>query len=133
MSNELSERVCRKMGIEPIHWIVTCTDEDGTPYRGMFKEPKWFESLRQSKDFTSTPAYPNLLTDEWAGKLLAMLAARGIKKVELKWYDDGEVHCLICKHPWLCGSRTISDGFEDVAKTLAEAVCRAIDAMPEGA
>lgn len=70
--------------------------------------------------------YPNLLTEEWAGRLLAMLAARRIE-FEL---NHAILHNLTPESGnW--GIRILPKRIDYCADTLAEAVCRAIDAMPE--
>lgn len=103
-SNELSERVCRKMGIEP----------------EVYEGPHGKSHDRQH-------VYPDLLTPEWAGKLLVMLAARGVE-YELV---HASLHNLT-PEAGNFGIRIWPKRIDYCADTLPEAICRAIDAMPEG-
>ena len=93
MSNELSERVCRKMGIEPMKSLI-----DGALI------------------------YPDLLTPEWAGRLLAMLWNKGFGVSVHLVKDQPRANVIL-----------LPIGIAVWADTMAEAVCLAIDAMPEGA
>lgn len=91
----LNERVCRKMGIE--------------------KTFEWTAS-RNRRRF-----YPNLMTPEWAGKLLVMLAAQKMP-LTVRHYPE------FPNTPWQVGG-TQGPLLWRTGATLAEAVCLAIDSM----
>lgn len=135
-NNNLSERVCRKLGIEPKrYWTVITGKQLGDPGKFSQKEhaeaslqyyrerygrlQPWWNDAKVSNEHV---VYPDLLTDEWAGKLLAMLAAQKIA-VSLQFEPQ--------TNWWACGSNA-GPLLWRAGITAPEAICRAIDAMPEG-
>jgi hypothetical protein len=143
MKDSLNTRVCRKMGIEPKReWVVgtppkdgasgsvamTFTPELGFPFNDQVVAEMWLTlkrkglpkgSLYDEWEAWESVVYPNLMTPEWAGRLLEMLAALGVRftvRYEAEF------------HSWTCGSNEGALLWR-AGQTLAEAVCRAIDSM----
>jgi hypothetical protein len=114
--SDLNERVCRKMGIEHLRnsahsWASEC------PFYSRYLNDDQNDAVCNCP---RTKVYPDLLTPEWAGKLLEMLSARGIP-LTVKYQP-------VYAEPWSCGEAH-GPLLWRAHKTLAEAVCLAIDSM----